>query len=307
MSIFRYPVLIFAILTLAEASGSPGTLLPVPGDTINHSRRNALYIGYTAGFSASYTGLYHLWYKHNGLSYFRFHDDSRHWLQMDKAGHMTAAYQLGKIGINVFRWAGIGGNRAIWQGGLSGLLFLTGMEMFDGFSTDYGFSLADQAANILGASVLIGQELVWKEQRMSLKFSYSPSQYARHRPELLGKRPAETWLKDYNGQTYWLSFNAGSFLENSSLPGWLCFSFGYSAKGMTGSYINPQFNSAGIEIPGFTRYRQYLFSLDLDLTKVNRRSLLMKTLSSVFSHVKFPFSAVEYNKIEGFRFRPLYF
>ena len=76
---------------------------------------------------------------------------------------------------------------------------------------------------------------------------------------------------------------------------------------MTGSYINPAFNDAGEPIPDFTRYRQYLFSLDLDLTRFNPKSPFLKTLLSTFGFIKIPFSALEYNEIEGLKFRPFYF
>lgn len=306
MSFLRYFFVANACIVFGSVSFSqPGFF--VQGDSLIQKRKNAVYIGYAAGVSASYTGLYHAWYKKNGLSGFSVLNDNNHWLQMDKVGHATTAYQIGAYGINLLRWAGINDREAIWKGGLSGLVFLTGIEIFDGFSDDYGFSWGDQAANVFGSAFVIGQELMWREQRIRLKFSYFPTKYARYRPELLGKNTVETWLKDYNGQTYWLSFSPGTFENNNLFPEWLCFSFGYSASGMTGSYRNPEFNEAGTSIPEFTRYRQYFFSLDLDLTRLEPRSGFLKTLFSTFGYIKFPFSTLEYNKIEGLRFRPVYF
>lgn len=63
---------------------------------------------------------------------------------MDKIGHLTTAYRFGEHGINALRWAGVDDKNAIWQGGISGLVYLTGIEFFDGFSKDYGFSWGDQ-------------------------------------------------------------------------------------------------------------------------------------------------------------------
>ncbi|MCH8491067.1 MAG: YfiM family protein [Oceanicaulis sp.] len=278
-----------------------------PSDTLHNKRRNIVYASYGTAYTLSYIGLYHLWYKQNGMSNFKFHNDNKHWLQMDKIGHFTTAYQMGEDAINVLRWAGVSNKKAIWQGGVSGLLYLTGVEILDGFSNDYGFSWGDQTANALGSMFVIGQELMWNEQRLRLKFSYFPSKYAQYRPELLGKNWIESWLKDYNGQTYWLSLSPGSFGQQNSFPKWLCLSFGYSANGMTGSYINPTFNNAGEPIPDFTRYRQYFFSLDLDLTKLKPKSPFLKMLFSTFGYIKFPFSALEYNQMDGFVFRSIYF
>jgi hypothetical protein len=298
ISIFHFAI---ATSTLSQSS------IWISSDAVNTKRKNFVYATYGMGYTASYLGLYHLWYKQNGLSQFSFHNDYRDWLQMDKFGHMTTAYRLGEHGINALRWAGVDDKNAILQGGISGLVYLTGIEIFDGFSKDYGFSWGDQLANVVGASFLIGQELIWNEQRFRLKFSYFPSRYLQYRPEQLGKNLIESWLKDYNGQTYWLSFSPGSFRMNNSFPKWLCLSLGYSANGMTGSYINPAFNDAGKQIPDFTRYRQYFFSLDLDLTGFDSSSPFLKTLFSTFGFIKIPFSALEYNKIEGLKVRPIYF
>ena len=154
--------------------------------------------------------------------------------------------------------------------------------------------------------MLAGQELAWGEQRVRLKYSYYPSRYAQYRPELLGRSFSESWLKDYNGQTYWLSFSPRSFMESSRFPAWLCLSFGYSAGGMTGGSANPQFNGAGELLPDFERYRQFFLSLDVDLTRLEPRSGLLRTLFSAFGFIKIPFPAVEYNRIEGVRVRGFY-
>jgi hypothetical protein len=46
---------------------------------------------------------------------------------------------------------------------------------------------------------------------------------------VLGSSLAEQMLKDYNGQTYWLSVNLHSFYKN---PKWLNLAIGYGANGM---------------------------------------------------------------------------
>ena len=48
----------------------------------------------------------------------------------------------------------------------------------DGFSDHWGFSWGDYAANVLGTSLLIGQELAWNEQRIQLKYSTHYETYA---------------------------------------------------------------------------------------------------------------------------------
>ena len=300
----RYYLSVFIILILpGQVFGGNGFF--IPSDSLDKGRRNAVYAGYALGVTAGYAGLYHLWYSQKGFADFRFHNDIGDWLQMDKVGHMASAYQMGEYGIRLLRWAGVEERRAVWQGGAAGLLFLTGIEIFDGFSPGYGFSWGDKGANVLGAAMLVSQELLWQEQRFRLKFSYRPSPYAVYRPELLGRSLRESWLKDYNGQTYWLSFSPGSFGEGGLIPDWLCLSLGYSGGGMTGGSRNPEFNGAGDRLPEFTRYRQYFLSLDVDLTRLEPRSGVLRTLFSAFGFIKIPFPALEYNSVDGMRLRPL--
>jgi hypothetical protein len=74
----------------------------------------------------------------------------------------------------------------------------------------------DIIANASGTALFVSQELLWKEQRITPKFH--TTQYAQYRPNVLGSSLAEQMLKDYNGQTYWLSVNLHSFYKGSKIP-----------------------------------------------------------------------------------------
>lgn len=270
-------------------------------------RQKFVYTTYTLGTCLSFGGLYYLWYAENGMSNFKFFNDNRDWLQMDKLGHATSSYQLGEYGIKALRWAGVEDRKAIIHGATGGLIYMTIIEIMDGFANDYGFSYGDMIANTFGSGLLVAQEFLWQEQRMRLKYSFWPSDYAQYRPELLGDNILSQSLKDYNGQSYWLSVNFNSTFNTDFFPDWLNFAFGYSAFGLTGGTYNPQFNAAGDELPEFDRTRQYLFSLDIDLTRLEPKSKFLKTICSVFGFVKIPFSTLEYNPKDGIVFHPIYF
>ena len=49
---------------------------------------------------------------------------------------------------------------------------MTTVEVFDGFSSEWGFSWGDMLANTTGTTLYISQELLWKEQRIVPKFSF---------------------------------------------------------------------------------------------------------------------------------------
>jgi hypothetical protein len=63
-------------------------------------------------------------------------------------------------------------------GGLSGTAFLTVVEVLDGFSSGWGFSIGDLGADLAGSGLFIAQELVWNEQRIQVKFSFHRNSYA---------------------------------------------------------------------------------------------------------------------------------
>lgn len=252
------------------------------------------------------TGLYFLWYKDYPQSSFHTINDNAAWLQNDKMGHNLSAYHLTKSSYSVFKWAGMNEKKAILLGGIAGFGFLTSVEVLDGFSSNWGFSMGDFGANFIGSSLFVGQGLLWGEQRVNIKFSYFPSNYAKYNPSVLGKNFQEQLIKDYNAQTFWLSFNIASFLkETNNFPKWLNIAVGYGGKGLLNTYSNNLPNNQ--EEPTFTRTRQFYLSLDLDLSKIRTRSPFLNLLIDVASIIKVPFPTLEFNKENGLLFHPIYF
>jgi hypothetical protein len=181
---------------------------------------------------------------------------------------------------------------------------MTTVEIFDGFSSEWGFSWGDMLANTTGTTLYISQELLWKEQRIVPKFSFHTTQYAGMRPNVLGSSLSQQILKDYNGQTYWLSTNLRSFCKESKIPKWLNLAIGYGADGMiTGrSETNDGFWS-----PEIQRTRQFYLSLDADLTKIETKSHFLKTFFSIFNSIKIPAPTFEINGLGNSKFHYLYF
>ncbi|MBU1370696.1 MAG: YfiM family protein [Bacteroidetes bacterium] len=275
--------------------------------TSDRKRLNQLSYALAGGYALSMTGLYFLWYDGYPQSNFHFFNDNNEWLQMDKVGHATTAYQVGRYGYDAFRWAGMPENKAVWIGGTVGFAFLMTVEIFDGFSAEWGASSGDLIANTTGTALFIGQQLLWKEQRISLKYSYHSTQYRQYRPDLLGANWFQALLKDYNGQTYWLAVNPKSFLpESSKFPSWLDLAFGYSARGMTGASVNSS-DYNGTPIPDFNRRRVWLFSPDINLRKIPTNRKGLKFLFTALSFIKVPLPAIAFDKQEKIQFHWIYF
>jgi hypothetical protein len=280
-------------------------------DTTKTEIHKGRIIGIAAGggtlYAASMAVLSQAWYKDHPKSSFHFFDDSREWLQMDKAGHAFTSYYEGVYGIKMLKWAGLSSRQAAWYGGSWGFLLQTPIEFFDGHSADYGASLSDVAANTFGTALVISQELLWEEQKLQMKFSYSPSSLAQYRPNVLGSNFQERLLKDYNGQTYWLSFGLKDIMPfENKIPSWLNIAAGYGAYGMTGGMANPDMVN-GTQIPEFNRVRQYYLSLDINLLKIKTRSRVLNTIFAGLAFIKIPAPAIEFRDDNKIKFHFLHF
>ncbi|GLU55671.1 DUF2279 domain-containing protein [Dyadobacter frigoris] len=254
--------------------------------------QSVLYLGTIYGLSKS-------WYK-NPLTNFRVQDDTYEWLQMDKMGHVYTSYQIARHTAEIYKKTGISKKQMMIYGAISGVIFQTPIEILDGFSPDYGFSPGDMVANLTGSAIYLGQIALWDEIRIQPKFSFHFTSLASQRPNLLGSKPTERWLKDYNGQTYWYSGSPRSFFKHSNWPPWLCFSVGYGIQNMISA--DPKQST---EL-GYRPYRQYYFSLDIDLTKIKTKSKFVRTIAFLANSLKIPAPALQISK-KGLDFRPLYF
>lgn len=271
-----------------------------PSDSLNTKRRNLVITSEAVLTSAALIGLNQLWYADYEKSSFHFKNDNNDWLQMDKAGHVYSSYHLGRMSSEMLAWSGISKKNQLIYGAGYGFVFLTAVEIFDGYSAEWGFSWGDVAANATGTTLYISQELLWDEQRIIPKFSFHTTKYANQRPELLGESFSEQILKDYNGQTYWLSANIHSFAKASKIPKWLNVAVGYGAEGMLSSQENNL-------LPNDDRFRQFYLSFDVDLSKIETNSHFLKTIFSLFNTIKIPAPTFEINSLGKSKFHFLYF
>lgn len=280
-----------------------------------HPKRIWLVAGAHAAFwTGSYIALDKAWYADYPKEKFHFFNDNSEWNQMDKAGHLWTTYQVSRVSAGLWKWTGLNRSQSAWLGGLSGIAYQSIIEIQDGFSSEWGFSPMDMVFNVAGASLFVGQELGWKEQRISLKLSYWPYDYKS--PELLARRNqlfgssiTERLLKEYNSQTIWLSANLHSFLPKSGFPKWLNIAVGYGSEGLYGGRENRWIDKQGNEIDrrDIPRVRQFYISPDIDLTRIPTRSKFLKTVFSVINCLKIPAPALELNSKGKFRAHAIYY
>jgi hypothetical protein len=267
--------------------------------------RNVIAIE-TGIYATSMLGLNQLWYKDYAKDQFHFFNDDKEWLQIDKTGHAFSAYYLGLVGIEAMNWCGVSKVKSNWIGGALGLIFLSTIEVFDGFSAGWGFSGGDMIANAGGYVLAAGQQQVFNKQIMMLKFSAQASPYAKVRPNVLGSGFSERFFKDYNGQTYWLSFAVADVLPvGKKFPPWLALAFGYGAKGMYGGFENKwESKGAYYDFSSVKREREFYASLDINLWRIKTKSKMLQNIFKTIGFLKVPLPTYEFTSK---KFYPFYF
>lgn len=283
-------VLLCLFLKIAHAQ-------PADTTTINKKRLEVLVYGGAIGYAATMTGLYQVWYKDSERQSFTFFNDNAEWKQLDKAGHFFSGFWFARGTSRALQWTGLRKDKSTLYAALTGFAVLVPIEILDGYSDAYGASSGDLVADAAGPLFYLGQQLLWREIRVTPKISFHPTNFAAQRPEVLGQNLAEQALKDYNGHTFWLSFDADKFFP---FPKWLNIAVGYGAEEMI--YARDTANrSAGLD-----PYRQYYLSLDFDLTAIKTRSKAVKALIFLGNMIRIPGPTLEFSRHKT-SVRPFYF
>lgn len=296
-------------------------------DTFHAPRFWSAFAVGTAAYSGTMIGLGQVWYSEFPKSEFHFFNDWKEWEKMDKIGHSFTTYQEARVAFYILRWSGLKRKKAMWVAvGLS-TLFQTSLETFDGFSEKWGFSMYDVAFNTLGAGMFMAQELVWQEQRIAFKISSSGPPYPsapitsndglqtttllQRAQDLYGTSIPERFIKDYNGQTLWLSANVHSFLKKETrFPRWLNIAVGYGAENMYGGFENSweqDGSTFDLDPIDFPRYQQFYLSLDVDLKKIRTKNKFLRVVFKTINLIKIPAPALEINTLGKVKFHPIHF
>jgi Predicted periplasmic lipoprotein (DUF2279) len=259
-------------------------------------RKTILHTSLIGTEATSLVLLNRLWYKEGSDKKFKFFNDNKEWLQIDKVGHAFSNYQLSKVYYPLFKWAGYSKNKSLLYSSLYNIGWFAAIETMDGFGKGYGFSWGDIGANLSGNLFFSAQEYFFDDQIFKLKYSFSPSGFAQYRPNLLGKNFGEQIIKDYNGQTYWLSFSPFSFFKNEQIKkySWLCLSLGYGGMGMLSGLPNQTVVlNDQLSIINYERSREYYLSLDIDLEKIKVKNKLLQSIFRVVNVLKVPLPSLK--------------
>ena len=269
----------------------------------NSKRKLILNTGIASSAAISLIGINHVWYKKYPKTSFHLFDDFKEWNGMDKVGHVCTSYHLNHNSYLLLKKNGI--SKPLLKSSLYTFSYMMGVEFIDGFSSEWGFSVYDVMANGIGSLMYASQEKCFKKQIFKIKFSSHFSKYNTCRPSLLGETPVQQIFKDYNGQTYWLTFNFNQLLNQKiNFFNYVDFAVGYSIDGFTGAHENPVISTCPChsdQCNNLERKSQFIFSLDLNTEKIKSKNKVLKFLLAPFDIVKIPFPAIIINDTKAFR------
>lgn len=220
------------------------------------------------------TALSLIWYD-DLQTPFRFFNDGNEWGGMDKLGHFTGAAWATEWNVELMQQAGIPAKKARLYSATATLGFLSFVEVLDGFSPKYGASLFDVLANTGGTAFGLAHSAGYLK-KWEVKFSFTQSPYAAFRPNLLGDNLAERWLKDYNGQVYWLGYFPAKKWS------WLGVSLGYGIDGYTGAKNNP------LGTGNFIRRQEWYLSPDIRLSHLFKKGTKLRQYLRYVDFIKVP-------------------
>jgi len=145
----------------------------------------------------------------------------------DKAGHAYGTYVMTRLLTRTFEAVGNDPGRALRLGTWTSLGVMTGVEVIDGFSKKYSFSLEDVVMNAAGAAFAVLSEVVPSvDALLDFRLLYQ-------RPDNAQQAGTTQPLSDYSGQTFLLVLKVDGIPRVREVPvvRYLEFEVGYNARG----------------------------------------------------------------------------
>ena len=234
-------------------------------------------------------------------SHFHFENDFDYALNLDKLGHFAAGVALGEGFYEGYRWAGATEFQSYLFAGLSAMMTHIAIDVKDGYSPEWGFSIFDVLSGTLGGFLPMAERYIPLFKYVDLKWSYwinSRAYYDQGKHD--GKNHTEIFTDDYVNQTFWASFKPYRLLPAGArrfYPSWLAIAAGLSID-------------EGVFIKDYegTPHREVYIALDYDLEAFRPQSRMARTLIKWLNYFKFPAPAVQvYPEFHWFMLYPIKF
>ncbi len=171
------------------------------------------------------------WWRNNRTE-FKFVNDWKYALWIDKFGHMLGTMLISHGFSSALEAANIRDYYSLWLGALGGLAMQLYVEYQDGYGPNWGFSPGDAVSDFLGSVYYVSQYYFPYLKNFQLRVSYFPS-----KEFLEGKKKDHNISDDYEGQKLWLSVRMKNLLPEKVgkyWPSFLMLSFGYGVSQLDG-------------------------------------------------------------------------
>lgn len=234
------------------------------------------------------------WWDEQG-NHFHFENDFDYALNLDKFGHFAAGVALGEGFYEGYRWAGASEFQSYLFAGLSAMFTHIAIDVKDGYSPKWGFSVFDVLSGTLGGFLPMAERYVPLFKYVDLKWSYWINTKVYYRQSDTG-----VFTDDYVNQTFWASFKPYRLLPAGArkfYPSWLAIAAGLSID-------------EGVFIKDYegTPHREVYIALDYDLEAFRPQSRLARTLIKWLNYFKLPAPAVQvYPEFHWFLLYPIKF
>ena len=282
--------LLFASVSLQAAPGDPPTWRDStwdyrsedPGDTTELSVAKGVGVASTVliAYGAAYWLVFDKgWWDEQG-SDFHFENDFDYALNLDKFGHFASGVMMGESFYEGYRWAGISEFKSYLFAGLSAMATHIAIDVKDGYSPEWGFSIFDVLSGTLGGFLPMAERYIPVFKYVDLKWSYWINTKAYYRQSNTG-----VFTDDYCNQTFWASFKIHRMLPKAArqyYPSWLAIAAGLSID--EGVFLHNK---------DITPHREVYIALDYDLEAFRPQSRMARTIVKYLNYFKLPAPTVQ--------------
>lgn len=211
-------------------------------------------------------------------SHFHFENDFDYAMNLDKFGHFFAGVVIGEFFYEGYRWAGASEFQSYLFAGLSAMATHIAIDVKDGLSPEWGFSIFDVLGGTLGGFYPMAERYIPVFKYVDFKWSYWINTKAYYRQSQTG-----IFTDDYCNQTFWLSFKPYRLLPQGArhyYPSFLAIAAGLS-----------------IDEKVFTKEphprREVYIALDYDLEAFRPQSRFARTVIKSLNYFKLPAPTIQ--------------
>lgn len=230
------------------------------------------------------------------LDMFSLGKDAIYAINLDKFGHFYGGHIGGEFFYQMSKWAGKSEKSALVWGGVLGSSVALFIEVKDGFSPTWGFSLHDFAAGSLGSFYPYFQSKSRLLNAIDLKYSY----YRRNDYYFNAINYTGDFQDDYSNVTLWYTFNPKRYSPKSKWPKWLGISVGV---GIDDTWNNYNLGRGNV-VQGVGAY-EFFLAPDIDFRGLLPNKPIWQKVARVLNFIKFPAPTLRFGRTT--QILPFYF